>query len=404
MNGPEESDEPVVPRKPANKDRGAPRSAEPKKRKSSAKGNPGQQNGFWAQDQDDLQSALDRIRQRAEKEKGERFTSLWHHVYNVDRLRKVFLALRKDGATGVDGETWQHYAENLEENLQDLAARLKRGAYKARPVRRVYIPKADGKQRPLGIPTLEDKLVQSTVAEVLTPIYEADFLGFSYGFRPGRSQHNALDALAVALERKRVNWVLDADMRAFFDTIDHAWMAKFLEHRIADERVVRHVQKWLKAGVLEEGKWRETETGTPQGGSVSPLLANIYLHYALDLWVQLWRRTVARGEVIFVRYADDFVAGFQYEDDAKRFQSELGERLAKFKLELHQGKTALIEFGRFAAENRRRRNAGKPKTFDFLGFTHICGTTRKGRFALWRYTARKKRRASRAAGRRCSAP
>jgi group II intron reverse transcriptase/maturase len=320
-----------------------------------------------------------------------RFTALLHHVYHVETLRLAYLHLKRDAAPGVDGETWRHYGEALEANLQDLAARLKRGAYRAKPVRRAFIPKTDGRQRPLGVTALEDKIVQRATVAVLNAIYETDFLGFSYGFRPGRSQHNALDALYTGLLTRPVNWVLDLDIRGFFDAIDHGWLVQFVEHRIADRRVVRLIQKWLNAGVLEEGKRRRVEEGTPQGGSASPLLANIYLHYVFDLWVQAWRQKRAQGDVIVVRFADDIVLGFQVKADAERFWAELTERFAKFRLELHPEKTRLLEFGPLAAENRRRRGLGKPETFDFLGFTHICGKRRSnGRFTVLRQTIRKR--------------
>jgi group II intron reverse transcriptase/maturase len=320
-----------------------------------------------------------------------RFTALLHHVYDLETLRTAYLSLKREAAPGVDGETWRHYGEALEENLQDLADRLKRGAYRAKPVRRVYIPKADGRQRPLGVTTLEDKLVQRATVEVLNAIYETDFVGFSYGFRPGRGQHHALDVLYAGLLTKKVNWVLDVDIRGFFDAIDHGWLVKFVEHRIADQRVVRLIQKWLNAGVLEEGKRIRVGEGTPQGGSASPLLANIYLHYVFDLWVQAWRRKQTRDDVIVVRFADDIVLGFQNQSDAERFRQELAERLGKFGLELHPEKTRLLEFGPFAAENRKRRGQGKPETFDFLGFTHICVKKRSnGRFTVLRQTIRKR--------------
>jgi group II intron reverse transcriptase/maturase len=323
-----------------------------------------------------------------------RFTALWHHVYDPARLRDAYLGLKREAAAGVDAMTWQEYGEGLEQRLQDLSERLKRGAYRARPVRRVHIPKPDGRQRPIGIPALEDKLVQRATVEVLQAIYEVDFLGFSYGFRPGRSQHHALDALSVAITHTKVNWLLDADIRAFFDSISHEWLVRFLEQRIADERVVRHIQKWLGAGVLlENGELERSERGTVQGGSISPLLANVYLHYALDLFVQRWRATRAQGQVIFVRYCDDFVVGFEQHSDAVRFLEELRAHLAQFCLELHPQKTRLIEFGRFAAERRARRGKGKPETFDFLGFTHFCGKQRDGRFALGRKTIRRRLRA-----------
>ena len=322
------------------------------------------------------------------------FTTLLHHVYNLDALRAAYLALKRDASPGVDGETWRHYGEDLEANLQDLSERLKRGGYRAKPVRRTYIPKADGRQRPLGVTTLEDKVVQRATVDVMNAIYEVDFLGFSYGFRPGRSQHNALDALSVGLLTKKVNWVLDLDIRGFFDAIDHGWLVKFVEHRIADQRVVRLIQKWLNAGVLEDGTRTRSETGAPQGGSASPLLSNVYLHYAFDLWAQNWRRKQAHGDMVIVRFADDVVLGFQHRADAERFRVELEERFRKFNLELHPEKTRLLEFGPFAAENRRRRGEGKPETFDFLGFTHICVKKRSnGRFTVLRQTIRKRMRA-----------
>jgi group II intron reverse transcriptase/maturase len=355
-----------------------------------AKGNPSQQNAPRAQHRDGARSALERVREVAERDKVVRFTTLLHHVYNVEHLRAAYYALKRGAAPGIDGETWEHYGQALEENLADLSGRLKRGAYRAKPVKRTYIPKADGRQRPLGIPTVEDKLVQRATAEVLNAIYETDFLGFSYGFRPGRSPHNALDALYAGLLTQKVNWVLDADIRGFFEAIDHAWLVKFVEHRIADRRVVRLIQKWLNAGVLEDGVRTWGDEGTPQGGSISPLLANVYLHYVFDLWAQRWRKTQAHGDVIVVRYADDFIVGFQHRADAERFLVELRERFAKFSLELHSEKTRLLEFGPFAAENRRRASQGKPETFNFLGFTHISGKKRNGRFTVVRQTIRKR--------------
>ncbi len=338
----------------------------------------------------DLQSARERIRQAASRDKGLRLTSLWHHVYAVENLHEAYFGLRRAVAPGVDGETWRHYGENLEANLQDLSDRLARGAYRAKPVLRVHIPKGDGRQRPIGIPVLEDKIVQRAVVDILNCIYETDFVGFSYGFRPGRGAHDALDALTVGIRTRNVSWVLDADICGFFDAIDHECLIKFIEHRIADKRVVRHIKKWLNAGVLVDGKRVHMEEGTPQGGSISPLLANVYLHYVFDLWADQWRRKQGRGDVIIVRYADDFVVGFQNRADADDFLTELQERMRSFNLELHSGKTRLLEFGRFAASNRKRRGDGKPETFDFLGFTHICGKTRKGRFTVRRRTMRKR--------------
>lgn len=384
------SDRPIVPEKPPNKELGAPSSAEEVEGRGLAKGNSGEQNRDRTLDREALQSALTRIRQAAKKDKELRFTTLWHQVYDIRRLREAFLSMKKKAAAGVDGVTWQQYNENREENLLDLSERLKRGAYRAKPVRRKFIPKADGRLRPLGIPALEDKLVQGVTAEVLNAIYEEDFLGFSYGFRPGRGPHNALDAVSVGLIRRKVAYVLDADIRGFYDAVDHEWLVKFVEHRIGDERVVRHIKKWLNAGVLEDGKRMDTTVGTPQGSSVSPVLANIYLHYAFDLWAHQWRQKKARGEVIIVRYADDILMGFQHRDDAERFRQDLEERLARFKLELHPDKTRLLEFGRFATENRKKRGEGKPETFDFLGFTHICGKKKSGKFAVLRKTIRKR--------------
>jgi group II intron reverse transcriptase/maturase len=356
-----------------------------------AKDNPLQQNPPTGHRADtDGQNALERIRQAARRSKEVRFTALWHHVADVQRLREQYLALKRDSSPGVDGQTWRQYGENLEENLQDLSGRLHRGAYHAKPVKRVYIPKSDGRQRPIGIPTLEDKIVQRSAAQVLSCVYETDFMDFSYGFRPGRRPHEALDALTVGIERKRVNWVLDADIRGFFDTIDHKCLLKFVEHRIADQRVLRHIKKWLNAGVLEDGKWMQVEEGTPQGGSISPLLANIYLHYAFDLWAHQWRKTRANGDVVIVRYADDFVVGFEHQQDGQRFLADLKERLRKFNLELHPDKTRLIEFGCHAADDHRKRGQGKPATFDFLGFTHSCSRTLKGRFTVLRQTMRKR--------------
>jgi len=391
------SDGPVVPSKPSNNangdrlDRDHPASfaAERVEGRGPAKGNPQGHNTHRAQDRAGVQQALARVRQAARKDKTLRFTTLLHHVYNPAMLREAYFGLKRDAAPGVDGQTWQAYGQELEANLQDLSARLKRGAYRAKPARRAYIPKPDGRQRPLGVTTLEDKLVQRATTEVLNAVYETDFLGFSYGFRPGRSQHNALDALYTGLLTRKVNWVLDSDIRGFFDAIDHGWLVKFVEHRIADRRVVRLIQKWLNAGVLEDGTRTRSEAGTPQGGSASPFLANVYLHYVFDLWVQQWRQRQARGDVIVVRFADDFTVGFQHKSDAERFLAELRERFRKFNLELHPDKTRLLEFGPFAAENRRRGGRGKPETFNFLGFTHICGKKRSnGRFTVLRQTMR----------------
>jgi group II intron reverse transcriptase/maturase len=389
MNGRGKSDRGVVPGKSPNKvpPEGAAEAAEGRPR---AKGNPGEQNAPRTQCRVGAHNALDRIREAARRDGRQRFTALLHHVYDVDRLRFAYYALKRTAAAGVDGQTWKQYGEELEANLRDLSRRLERGAYRAKPVRRTYIPKADGRQRPLGVPALEDKLVQRAVVEVLNAIYEQDFLGFSYGFRPKRNPHLALDALAVGIHTRRVNWVLDADIRAFFDTLDHGWLVKFVEHRIGDQRVVRLIQKWLKAGVLEEGRRICSEVGTVQGGSISPLLANIYLHYVFDLWTQRWRKTQARADVVVVRYADDFVVGFEHREEAERFLTELRERFQQFGLELHPDKTRLLPFGR--QTDRRWRNGGgdKPGTFNFLGFTHSCGKTRKGGFTVLRQTMHKR--------------
>jgi len=338
-------------------------------------------------------SGRDGVREAARKDKKVRFTALLHHV-TVNLLRASYYELKKQAAPGVDGVTWQQYATGLEERLIGLHDRVHRGAYRAQPSRRAYIPKEDGRQRPLGIASLEDKIVQQALATVLNEIYEEDFKGFSYGFRPARGAHDALDALSVGLTGKKVNWVLDADIRGFFDNVDHGWMLKFLQHRIADRRVHRLIQKWLRAGVSEEGTWSETKVGTPQGAVISPLLANIYLHYVLDHWAHHWRGKYAFGDVILVRYADDFVMGFQHRAEAERFLAALRERLRKFGLELHSEKTRLIEFGRFAVERRKRRGEGKPETFNFLGFTHTCGTTRTtSQFTIRRQTIAKRLRA-----------
>ena len=390
MNERGKSDSSVVPVKPPNKAASA--AAEVVEGRGLAEGNttsktrPGHRAG------PDAPSALDRVREVARRDKEARFTALLHHV-DVARLWVAYWAIRPQAAPGVDGVTWSTSGQDLEANLRDLHARVHAGRYRARPSRRVYIPKADGRQRPLGIASLEDKILQRAVVEVLNAIYEEDFLGFSYGFRPGRSPHDALDALTVGIERKKVNWVLDADIRDFFTSLDHGWLEKFLEHRIGDRRVLRLIQKWVSAGVIEDGAWTASEVGAPQGASVSPLLANIYLHYVFDRWARQWRRRHAHGDMVVVRFADDFVAGFEHQADAQRFLADLRERFAKFGLELHPDKTRLIEFGRYAARNRKARGVGKPETFDFLGFTHICGKTKTGHFWLTRQTISKRMRA-----------
>jgi group II intron reverse transcriptase/maturase len=335
-------------------------------------------------------SGLERVREAAKQDGKLKFTALLHHV-SIDLLRESYYSLKKQAAPGVDGVTWREYGENLEARLSDLHGRIHRGAYRAQPSRRVWIPKADGRQRPLGVAALEDKVVQYAVGTVLNQIWEEDFLGFSYGFRPGRGQQDALDALWVGIVRKKVNWILDLDIRSFFDKLQHSWLVQFVEHRVGDRRVVRLIQKWLKAGVMEQGQWTETKEGSPQGAVISPILANLYLHYVLDLWAEAWRKKRARGDVMIVRYADDAVLGFQYREEAEQFLEQLRERLHKFGLELHPEKTRLIEFGRYAAERRRKRGEGKPETFNFLGFTHICGTDyQTGHFTVRRTTIGKR--------------
>jgi len=385
-----ESDEQVVPAKRSNKEEES--SAEGVEGSCSTKGNTEEAHTCRTQGRERVSQGLGGVREAARRDKKQKFTALLHHV-NIDLLRNSFYSLKRKAAPGVDGVTWEQYGEGMEERVKDLHDRLHRGAYRAQPSKRTYIPKADGRKRPLGIAALEDKIVQQAVVTVLNEIYEEDFLGFSYGFRPGRSQHDALDALTVGLRRRKVNWVLDVDVRGFFDNVSHEWLVKFVEHRIADRRVIRLIQKWLKAGVSEEGEWTETTVGTPQGAVASPLLANIYLHYVLDLWVNRWRRQTARGDMIVVRYADDAVLGFEHRGEAEAFLEQLRERMQKFGLELHAEKTRLIEFGRFAEGNRKRRGEGKPETFDFLGFTHICGKTREGNwFTVKRQTVKKRLR------------
>ena len=338
-----------------------------------------------------MTQALERIRIAARERKKERFTALFHHI-SIDLLEEAFYELKENAAPGVDRLRWTDYEADLERKLEDLHERVQRGAYRALPSRRVYIPKPDGRQRPLAVAALEDKIVQRAVVALLNAIYEQDFLGISYGFRPGRGTHDALDALCVGIDSRKVSWILDADIRSFFDEISQEWLTRFVEHRIGDRRIIRLIQKWLKAGVLEDGIVTVGDRGTGQGTVISPLLANIYLHYALDLWAVRWRRREATGDMIIVRYADDFIVGFQHESDARCFLDEMRERLREFALSLHPEKTRLIEFGRFAAERRKRRGLGKPETFNFLGFTFICGKTRAGKFQLQRKTRRDRMR------------
>jgi group II intron reverse transcriptase/maturase len=359
--------------------------------RAGTKGNARQPDTHRTQGRASVTQGLERIRRTARERKKERFTALLHHV-SVDLLAAEFSALRAHAAAGVDGLTWRGYEQNLEGNLADLHARVHRGAYRPSPSRRVYIPKPDGGQRPLAVAALEDKIVQRAVAAVLNAIYEEDFLGFSYGFRPGRGAHDAMDALVVAIERRKVNFIVDADIRSFFDTVSHDWLIRFVEHRIGDQRIIRLIRKWLRAGVLEDGVVRVSEKGTAQGAVISPLLANIYLHYALDLWAERWRRQEATGDMIIVRYADDFIVGCEHEADARRFLGALRERLAEFALSLNPEKTRLIEFGRHAAESRKARGFGKPETFNFLGFTFICGRSRRGKFLIKRKSRRDRMR------------
>src|SRR4051812_25068795 len=383
MNGREKSDPAIVAVKPTNK-AGQP-AAEPGERRAGTEGNAGQQSTCRAQNRESVSQALDRVRTAARHRKKERFTTLLHHL-SIDLFREAFFALRRDAAPGMDGLTWQDYEADLERNLTDLHDRVHRGAYRALPSRRRYIPKPDGRQRPLAVAALEDKIVQKATVAVLNAIYEEDFLGFSYGFRPKRSQHDALDALVVGISSTKVNYILDCDIRTFFDAVSQDWLVRFLNHRIGDPRIIRLIQKWLKAGVLEEGVVTVSETGTCQGSVISPLLANIYLHYVFDLWANRWRQREATGDMIILRYADDIVVGFQHETDARRFLDMMRDRLEEFSLTLHPEKTRLIEFGRYAASNRKRRGLGKPETFTFLGFTFICSKSRKGRFLIKRKT------------------
>src|SRR6266403_5498477 len=390
MHDPEKSDSGIVAMKPMNKaGRPAAELAEPR---PGTKGNAGQQSTHRTQSRARVTQALDRVRKAARQRKKEQFTSLLHHM-NVDLLRTAFYALKRKAAPGVDGMMWADYEADLEPRLEDLHGRVHRGAYRPRPSRRTYIPKADGRQRPLAIAALEDKIVQGACVIVLNAIYEEDFLGFSYGFRPGRGPQDALDALAVAITSRKVNHILDADVRNFFGSVNHDWLIRFLEHRIGDKRIIRLIRKWLKAGILEDGVVTVADSGTGQGSVISPLLGNIYLHYVFDLWAERWRRQEARGDMIVVRYADDLVAGFEHEDDARRFLDAMRERFEEFALSLHPDKTRLIEFGRHAAANRKKRGIARPETFAFLGFTFICGKSRRGAFQLPRKTRRDRMRA-----------
>jgi len=395
MHGHEKSDHAIVAVKPANKAEepsaarpaGEPHAAEPAEPRAGTEGNADQQSTRRTQCRESVSQAMERIRKVARERKKERFTALFHHI-STDLLEEAFFELKENAAPGVDRVTWTDYEADLERNLEDLHDRVQRGAYRALPSRRVYIPKPDGRQRPIAVAALEDKIVQRAVVALLNAIYEEDFLGFSYGFRPGRGTHDALDALCVGIDSKKVSYILDADIRSFFDEISQEWLIRFLEHRIGDRRIIHLIQKWLKVGILEDGVVTVSDRGTGQGSVISPLLANIYLHYTVDLWAVRWRRHAATGDMIIVRYADDFIVGLQHEHDARRFLDEMRERLGEFALSLHPEKTRLIEFGRFAAERRKRRGLGKPETFNFLGFTFICGKTRAGKFQVQRKTRR----------------
>src|SRR6201981_3788866 len=390
MHDPEKSDSGIVAMKPTNK-AGRP-VAEPVEPRPGAKGNAEQQSTLRTQGRERVTQALGRVRLAARQREKEQFTALLHHI-NVDTLRTAFYALKRKAAPGVDGMTWQDYEADLELRIEDLHGRVHRGAYRPQPSRRAYIDKADGKQRPLAIAALEDKIVQGATVIVLNAIYEGDFVGFSYGFRPGRGPHDALDALSTAIKIRKVNWILDADIRNFFGAVSQDWLVRFLEHRIGDKRIIRLIQKWLRAGILEDGVVTVDDRGTGQGSVISPLLANAYLHYTFDLWAERWRRQEAHGDMIVVRYADDLVAGFEHEDDSRRFLDALRERFGAFSLSLHPGKARMIEFGRHAAAERKKRGIGRPETFAFLGFTFICGKSRRGAFQLQRKTRRDRMRA-----------
>ncbi|MCP4966032.1 MAG: group II intron reverse transcriptase/maturase [bacterium] len=388
MHADEKSDEGVLPMKQPNKE-GLP-SAEAVEGRTSPKGNGGQAAAVRTQRRAAASNGLAAVRQAARQSKEVRFTALLHHI-TIDHLKRSYFALKRNAAPGIDGVTWRSYGENLDEKLKDLHDRVHKGSYRACPAKRTYIPKADGSQRPLSVWCLEDKIVQQAVVKVLEVIYEEDFVGFSYGFRPGRNQHDALDALHVGILRRRVNWVLDADIQGFFDAMAHSWILRFLKHRIADKRILRLIVKWLKVGIVEDGRVTRCSRGAPQGAVISPILANVYLHYAYDLWVHRWRRTTASGDVIVIRYADDTIVGFQHEHEARAFLEDLKQRLRLFDLTLHPAKTRLIRFGRHAIKQRERLGDGKPETFDFLGFTHFCTRSRKrGSFVIGRKTIKKR--------------
>jgi len=394
MHEREKSDPAIGAGKPTNKAEATPvaDAAEPVEQRAGTKGNVSEQSTHRTQGRERVSQALDRVRKAARLRKKEKFTALLHHI-NIDLLGEAFFALKRDAAPGVDGMTWRTYEADLDRNLTDLHSRVHRGAYRAQPSRRTYIPKADGRQRPLAVAALEDKIVQRATVAVLNCIYEEEFLGFSYGFRPGRGQHDALDALCVGITSKKVNFIFDADVRSFFDEVSQSWLIRFVEHRVGDPRIIRLIRKWLKAGVLEDGIVTVSDKGTGQGSVISPLLANVYLHYAFDRWAERWRRREATGDMIIVRYADDIVVGFEHETDARRFWDAMRQRLEEFSLSLHPDKTRLIEFGRHAAVRRAQRGLGKPETFKFLGFVFICGRSRRGKFQLKRKSRRDRMRA-----------
>lgn len=386
MNANGKSDDSIVPLNPANNgDAESP--AESAEERGSARRNTDQSNLDRTQRPDRRRShGLLGVREAAARSRRLKFTNLLHHI-TVDLLKTSFYKLKKSAAVGIDGVSWREYERDLDERILHLHGRIHRGAFRALPSKRVYIEKADGRQRPLGIPSIEDKIVQHAVRTTLQCIYEVDFVGFSYGFRPDRSQHQALDALYVAITEKRVNWILDADIEGFFDNIDRDWLVKFIEHRVGDNRLIRLILKWLKAGIMEDADWSDTGKGTPQGAVLSPLLANVFLHYVFDLWIDQWRKRHSRGDVVVVRYADDFVIGFERETDARACLESLVKRFEEFGLRLHPKKTRMIEFGRGSAARREREGRGKCETFDFLGFTHVCGKTRRAkRFSLKRIT------------------
>jgi group II intron reverse transcriptase/maturase len=396
----EKSDAPIVPKKSSNKGQASflfeESTAEAMEGRGAAKGNVFDSPAGRTQCRETASKGLEGIREIAKQDRRLKFTALLHHI-TPSLLVESFYDLNKAAAVGMDGVTWRDYENILYGRVHELHREIHTGAYRAQASRRTYIHKTDGKLRPLGIAAVEDKIVQQAVVKVLNAIYEGDFLGFSYGFRRGRGQHDALDAVWMGISTQPIRWILDADISAYFDTIDHDWMLKFLQHRIADKRILRLIKKWLKAGVIEDGKRIPGEVGTPQGAVISPLLANIYLHYVFDTWAHHWRKQHASGKVIMVRYADDSVIGFQHEEEAKRFLEAMRERFAKFGLALHPQKTRLIEFGRYAAQRCKKQGLGRPETFDFLGFTHCCSKTRQGGFKILRLTIKKRLRATLAA-------